>query len=104
MLNHKIVRPIGETVKRPVGADDSVRPLGNCKFAATRRKNGRASCGSMWASTPTNGVRVRIGASVFAGTHRRADRAVRPYNSADAPLDKFARVRIIKVGHHSERL
>ena len=33
----------------------------------------------MWASTPTNVVRVCIGASVFAGACRRADRVVRPY-------------------------
>ena len=33
----------------------------------------------MWASTPTNVVRIRIGASVFVGLCRRADRVVRPY-------------------------
>ena len=34
----KLHRTIGETVKRPVGADDPVRPWGNGKFAAGRRK------------------------------------------------------------------
>ena len=33
----------------------------------------------MWASTPTNVVRIRNGAFVFAGAYRRADRGVRPY-------------------------
>ena len=53
--------------------------MGNGKFAATYRKNGRASCGSMPTSPPTNVVRIRRGASVFAGARRRADRVVRPY-------------------------
>ena len=39
----KLHRTIGETGKRPVGADDSVRPWGNGKFATTYRKNGRAT-------------------------------------------------------------
>ena len=77
--NHKIAHAIGDPVQCFVGADDPVRPLGNGNFAATYRKNGRASCGSMWASTPTNGMRVRIGAFMFAGAYRRADRGVRPY-------------------------
>ena len=77
--NRKIAHTTGETVKYPVGADASVRPLGNGEFAATWRKNGRAACGSIWASTPTNGVRGRIGAFVFVGAYRRADRVVRPY-------------------------
>ena len=42
-------------------------------------KNGRALCGESAASTPTNVVRIRIGASIFAGAYRRADRVVRPY-------------------------
>ena len=70
----------GEAVKRPVGADDPVRPLGTTVFAATYRK--KRSClprGESAASTPTNVVRFRIGASVFVGVHRRADRGVRPY-------------------------
>ena len=79
MRNGKIAHTIGENVKRPVGADDPVRPWGNGKFTAMYRKNGRATCGSMWASTPTNGVRIRIGACNFAGADRRADRGVRPY-------------------------
>ena len=54
-------------------------PDGHDRFAATYRKNGCASCGSMWASTPTNIVCVRIGAFDFAGAYRRADRVVRPY-------------------------
>ena len=33
----------------------------------------------MWASTPTNILQIRIGAFVFAGACRRADRVVRPY-------------------------
>ena len=45
--NRKIARIFGENVKRPVGADASVRPWGNDKLAATFRKNGRVSCGSM---------------------------------------------------------
>ena len=45
--NRRIVRIFGENEKRPVGADDPVRPLGNRGFAATFRNNGRASCGSM---------------------------------------------------------
>ena len=50
-------------VRRPrnilVGADDPVRPWGNCEFAVAFHKNGRAPYGSMWASTPTNILRVR---------------------------------------------
>ena len=45
--NHKIARISGDPAQRPVGADASVRPLGNCGFAATCRKNERAPCGSM---------------------------------------------------------
>ena len=65
------------------------------------RKNGRALCGSMrrpqagfeaqpraarllalkMGIIPTNGVRVRRGAFVFAGAVRRADRGVRPYKA-----------------------
>ncbi len=44
--NCKIARAIGEIARRSVGADDSVRPWGNCGFAAMFRKNGRAGrCG-----------------------------------------------------------
>ena len=77
--NRKIAPAIGEIAKRPVGADDPVRPWGNDKFAATYRKNGRAVCGESAASTPTNVVRVCIGASAFVGASCRADRGVRPY-------------------------
>ena len=77
--NRKIAPTIGNHAQRPVGADASVRPLGNHRFAATCRKNGRAACGESAASTPTNVVRIRIGAFVFAGAYRRADRVVRPY-------------------------
>ena len=77
MRNHKIANTIGDHAQRPVGADASVRPLGNCKFAAMCRK--KQACGSMWASTPTNGGRVCIGAFIFVGIFRRADRVVRPY-------------------------
>ena len=72
----------GDPVQRPVGADASVRPLGNYGFAATFRQIGHAPCGESAASTPTNVVRIRIGASVFAGLCRRADRVVRPYGCA----------------------
>ena len=54
-------------------------PVGHDRFAATYRKNGCVPCGESAASTPTNGVRIRIGASVFAGASCRADRVVRPY-------------------------
>ena len=37
------------------------------------------TAGSMWASTPTNGLRICIGAFVFVGVPCRADRVVRPY-------------------------
>ena len=47
MRNRKIAGIFSETVKCSVGADDPVRPWGNDKFAATVRKNGRASYGSM---------------------------------------------------------
>ena len=77
--NRRIARIFGENVKRSVGADASVRPRGNHKFAATFHQNGHALCGAMWASPPTNVVRIRIGASVFVGAFRRADRVVRPY-------------------------
>ena len=43
--NRKFARTIGENAQRPVGADASVRPLGNGKFAATFRKNDCALCG-----------------------------------------------------------
>ena len=79
MRHGKFVKTIGANAHHSVGADASVRPLGNDKFAAIYRKNGRAPCGSMWASTPTNMVRIRIGAFVFAGASCRADRVVRPY-------------------------
>ena len=45
--NHKIARIFGENAQRLVGADASVRPWGNGKFAAAYRKNGRAACESM---------------------------------------------------------
>ena len=77
--NRRIARIFGENVKRSVGADASVRPMGNRKFSAAYRKNGHASYGSMWASTPTNVARICIGAFIFAGASRRADRVVRPY-------------------------
>ena len=80
--NHKVAKTIGGNVKRSVGADASVRPMGNRKFSAAYRKNGHASYGSMWASTPTNGLRICIGAFIFAGAPRRADRVVRPCGCA----------------------
>ena len=77
--NCKIAHAIGDNVKRSVGADDSVRPLGNDKFAAMFRKNDCALCGESAASPPTNVVRICRGTFVFAGAYRRADRVVRPY-------------------------
>ena len=77
--NCKIARIFGENVKRPVGADDPVRPMGNHGFAAAFHKNGPAAGGESAASTPTNVVRFRIGTFVFASVYRRADRGVRPY-------------------------
>ena len=80
--NCKIVRIFGENAKGSVGADDPVRPLGNGKFAAAFRKNGRAPYGSMWASTPTNIVRghrwcVRVCRCVPPGGQRRPPLRVR---------------------------
>ena len=40
--NRKIARIFGENVKRPVGADDPVRPSGNRKFAVAFREIGLA--------------------------------------------------------------
>ena len=80
--NHKTARIFGEIAQCPVGADASVRPWGNGKFAATYHKNECASCGESAASTPTNMVRIRQGAPVFMGAFRRADRGVRPYGCA----------------------
>ena len=80
--NHKTARIFGEIAQCPVGADASVRPWGNGKFAATYHKNECASCGESAASTPTNMVRIRQGAPVFMGAFRRADRVVRPYGCA----------------------
>ena len=45
--NRKIAPAIGEIAKRPVGADDPVRPWGNDKFVTTFHQIGCASCGSM---------------------------------------------------------
>ena len=46
----------------------------------------------MWASTPTSIIRIRIGASVFVGAYRRADRVVRPYGCVRVRIgtSKFA--------------
>ena len=84
MRNCKIAHTIGENAQRLVGADDPVRPWGNYKFYATFRKNGRAACGESAASIPTSVIRIRIGAFVFAGVYRRADRGVRPYGCVRA--------------------
>ena len=81
--NRKIAQTIGDHAQRPVGADDPVRPWGTTNFAAMFRKKRRfVPHGSMWASTPTNGLRICIGASVFAGAYHRADRGVHPYGCA----------------------
>ena len=77
--NCKIAQTIGDHAQRPVGADASVRPMRSDKFASTYRKNGCAACGESAASPPTNMIRIRIGAFVFAGASCRADRVVRPY-------------------------
>ena len=87
--NCKIAPTIGEIEKRSVGADASVRPLGNRRFAAAYRKYGRASYGESAASTPTNVLRVCIGAFVFAGAYRRADRVVRPYGCLRVCIGAF---------------
>ena len=87
--NRKIAPTIGDHAQRPVGADASVRPLGNCKFAATFRQIGRAPYGSMWASTPTNVMRIRRGTFGFAGVYRRADRVVRPYGCIPFRIGAF---------------
>ena len=89
VCSRRIARIFGENEKRSVGADASVRPWGNGKFAATLRKNGRAACGSMRVSTPTNVLRVCIGAFVFAGAYRRADRVVRPYECVRVCIGAF---------------
>ena len=96
--NRKIAPTIGNHAQRPVGADASVRPLGNHRFAATCRKNGRAACGSMWASTPTNVVWIRIGAFVFAGAYRRADRVVRPYGRVRVRMGASKFVTLCRAG------
>ena len=82
----------GENAKRPVGADDPVRPWGNGKFTAMFRKNDCALCGESAASTPTNVVRIRRGTFVFAGACCRADRVVRPYGCVRVRMgaSKFA--------------
>ena len=85
--NRKSAGIFGRNENHFVGADDPVRPLGSGKFAAKYRKNGCASYGSMWASTPTNVVRIRIGAFVFVGARRRADRVVRPYGCVPVRFD-----------------
>ena len=48
--NRKIANTIGEITQRPVGADASVRPWGNGKFAATYRK--KRTCGVRVDATP----------------------------------------------------
>ena len=47
VCNYKTAKTIGENEKRPVGADDPVRPWGTIGFASTYHKNGRAQRGSM---------------------------------------------------------
>ena len=80
-------------VRRPrnilVGADDPVRPWGNCEFAVAFHKNGRAPYGSMWASTPTNILRVRR-------WYIRFCRCVLPGGQRRPPLQGCARVRMVR--------
>ena len=96
--NHKNANPIGDHAQCLVGADASVRPWGNCGFAATLRKNGRAACGESAASTPTNIAHVRIGAFVFAGASSRADRGVRPYGCIPFCIGAFNFVTLCRAG------
>ena len=61
-------------------ADRGVRPYRTlCVFALTRAILQLRAAGSMWVSTPTNVLRLRVGASVFVGACCCADRVVRPY-------------------------
>ena len=81
-------------VRRPrnilVGADDPVRPWGNCEFAVAFHKNGRAPYGSMWASTPTNILRIRRWCIRFC-------RCVLPGGQRRPPLQGCARVRTVRI-------
>ena len=61
-----------------------------------RRDFAGAACGSMWASTPTNGKRIRWGVFVFAGASRRADRVVRPYRTLCGIADGFCNFAIAR--------
>ena len=94
----KLHRTIGDPAQRPVGADASVRPWGNCGFAAAVRKNGCAACGSMWASTPTNELCIRIGTFVFEGASCRADRVIRPYGCVRVRIGAFNFVMLYRAG------
>ncbi len=78
--NFTFLRYVAANLRLPNGRTGSSAPTGRCAFSPMVRANLRLHpAGSMWASTPTNVVRIRIGASVFAGAYRRADRVVRPY-------------------------
>ena len=96
----------GEIAKRFVGADDPVRPWGNGKFAATFRKNGRASYGSMrrpQASFEAQPRAARLLAPKMgidpykrcAGLHRciRVCRCVPPGGQRRPPLQDVVRFR-----------
>ena len=77
--NRKIARIFGENVKHPVGADASVRPWGNHVFAATFRKNGRASCRADRVVRPYGCVPFRIDAPTSATLYRAGGVEPRPY-------------------------
>ena len=61
-----------------------------------RRDFAGAACGSMWASTPTNGERIRWGVFVFAGASCRVDRVVRPYKTLCGIADGFCNFAIAR--------
>ena len=85
--DRKIAQTIGENAHRLVGADASVRPLGNNKFAVTYRKKrniprhavgegfypSRAGRTNKIAqrTASTQHIPFRIGASQFAALYRR---------------------------------
>ena len=73
--HHQNCATNGDHIPCFVGADASVRPLGNCGFAATLRENGRASCGRTGSSAPTGADRfalVRAGLRRYSAGRGRA--------------------------------
>ena len=88
--NHKIARTIGGIAPHPCRGGRPCPPVGICGFAAAYRKNGRASYGSMWASTPTNTWRGRRLVVRFCNCAGRGKPL--PYGNCDR-LYGFALVR-----------